>query len=289
MATTKDVEPVFYPAFCFQASPTYFTWVKMSVADVHQLQRPIQFEGQNLFFFKNHPIRYVSVLGMIVARSEVYRRTILTIDDSTGATINVIVLHAEVKEKEKQTTGFVQPVIAQDETKFYTAEPSAEGIPNNLPGQTTHITTTDCNIIDISNLMPGKLVQVKSTLSNFRSTMQLNLERVSEVRDTNAELQFIDARLQFFVGVLSEPWVLLDEDIRQLQIQALGEDDKALEHRRRVESRAKRKAEREAKDLRHILKRYAREEEKRAKEAAACREDGLRLMADIQRKRGLKK
>jgi hypothetical protein len=31
MATVSNESLVFYPAFCFKASPTHFTWVKMGV------------------------------------------------------------------------------------------------------------------------------------------------------------------------------------------------------------------------------------------------------------------
>jgi hypothetical protein len=41
----KEKELPFYPAFCFPASPTHFTWVKMSIADIHRLQSRRGFEG----------------------------------------------------------------------------------------------------------------------------------------------------------------------------------------------------------------------------------------------------
>lgn len=34
-----------YPAFCFQASPTYNKWVKLTAADVHGLRSHPGFEG----------------------------------------------------------------------------------------------------------------------------------------------------------------------------------------------------------------------------------------------------
>jgi hypothetical protein len=41
----KSEDLVFYPAFCFKASPTHFTWVKLAGVDVHQLKRRKEFEG----------------------------------------------------------------------------------------------------------------------------------------------------------------------------------------------------------------------------------------------------
>ena len=45
MEAEDDAESVFYPAFCFKASPTHFAWVKMAASDVHQLKRPDGFGG----------------------------------------------------------------------------------------------------------------------------------------------------------------------------------------------------------------------------------------------------
>lgn len=51
-----EEELPFYPAFCFPASPTHFTWVKMSITDMHRLQPRRGFEGtttylSTLFYF----------------------------------------------------------------------------------------------------------------------------------------------------------------------------------------------------------------------------------------------
>lgn len=54
----------FYPAFCFPASPTHFTWVKMSIADIHRLQSRRGFEGTtpiylNLLFLSSGLTKYI--------------------------------------------------------------------------------------------------------------------------------------------------------------------------------------------------------------------------------------
>ena len=48
MATAENEDLVFYPAFCFRASPTHFTWVKMASVDVHRLRKLKEFEGRHL-------------------------------------------------------------------------------------------------------------------------------------------------------------------------------------------------------------------------------------------------
>lgn len=37
-----------YPASCFDASPTYNTWVKITAADLHVLRQEKGFEGERL-------------------------------------------------------------------------------------------------------------------------------------------------------------------------------------------------------------------------------------------------
>jgi hypothetical protein len=39
----------FYPAYCFRASPTHFTWVKITAADIQRLKSRREFEGWLVF------------------------------------------------------------------------------------------------------------------------------------------------------------------------------------------------------------------------------------------------
>ncbi|KXG48010.1 Nucleic acid-binding, OB-fold [Penicillium griseofulvum] len=273
MATVTNENLVFYPAFCFKASPTHFTWVKMSAADVHRLRRSSSFVGQNIFFYNNHPIQFVSLVGVIVARTDFPWRTILTLDDSSGATIDIAVLK---KTTPKPGTSQETPTTDPEQTEwssFSLTAPTATSLT-----QTTHITSKDRDEIDISALQPGTLVRVKGTLSTFRSQMQLLLERFWLVRDTNAEMQFLDTRLRFLVEVLSVPWVLTDEEIEKLRDDAERCDERVLEDKRRAERAARKRIEREERHARAIARRYEKEENERERELREIREDGERVM-----------
>lgn len=98
------------------------------------------------------------------------------------------------------------------------------------------------------------------------------------MRDTNAEMQFLDARLRFLIEVLSVPWVLTDEEIETLRNDAERCDERALEDKRRVERAARKKIEREERHARAIARRYEKEENERERELRKIREDGERLM-----------
>lgn len=246
--------------------------------------------GQKIFFYKNHPIRFVSVVGVIIARNEITRRTILTLDDSSGATLDVVIQHADPKElasAEAETSAETVSKQPRHQTNKASLDTSGEtellGI---TPGQTVHVSTTDRSILDISKLLPRTTVRIKGTLSQFRSVMQVQLERFTLVPDTNAEMQFVDERLQFLVQVLSVPWYLDEKEIERLRLDAEEGGLRVVEERKKAERRVQRRAEREERDKRHILKRYEKEERLRAKEASVCRKDGIRVMQGLRRVSG---
>lgn len=108
--------------------------------------------------------------------------------------------------------------------------------------------------------------------------MQLHLERFWLVRDTNAEMQFLDTRLRLLIEVLSVPWVLTDEEIGTLRDDAERCDERALEDKRRAERIAKKKIEREERHAKAIARRYEKEEYERERELRKVREDGERVM-----------
>lgn len=209
----------------------------------------------------------------------------MTLDDSSGATLDVVILQADPKETAETDAGGQGPNSAKTQPDPATSLDTSEETPGTLPTQTLHLSATDRSTLDISRLVPGTTVKVKGTLSQFRSAMQLQLERFTLVPDTNAEMQFVDERLQFLVEVLSVLWVLTDEEVERLRVDAEEGGLKDVEQRRRAERRVKRRVEREERDQRHIQKRYEREERKRAKEASVCKEEGRKVMRELRWKR----
>ncbi|KAK1143473.1 hypothetical protein N8T08_006279 [Aspergillus melleus] len=294
MAPTEHEELVFYPAFCFKASPTHFAWVKMMATDVHRLKRRPEFGDQSILFYQNHPIRFVSVAGIIIARTEYPRLTILTLDDSSGATIDIVVYKAD------PTTTAAVAAAAQDTSVSVSASVSGPGSgsgpgtrqppppPNgSIQSQwtTTHVAATDrISAVNITSLVPGAVAQIKGTLSMFRSTVQLQLERVFVVRDTSAEMRFLDQCCRFLVEVLAVPWRLGEHEIMQLRVEADEEEEKIEEEQARMKKRQRKRLEREEKDQRRIQKLWEHEERNREKEAVICKDAGAKTMYEIRKR-----
>ncbi|RAK95072.1 OB-fold domain-containing protein [Aspergillus ibericus CBS 121593] len=264
MATADNNALPFYPAFCFQASPTHFTWVKIAAVDVLRLKRRAEYPDQQTYFYTNHPIRFISLVGIIIACHDLPTRTILTLDDSTGATLDIVV----IKGPEPSTSTTVTT------TTTTTSSPA------------THISPTTQTPIDITPLVPGTLTHVKGTISTFRNTNQLQLERYFLIRDTNAEMRFVEQRSRFLVEVLSVPWRLGGDEVERLRGEMEEEEERVEEEQERVRRRERRRVEREERDARRIQKGWEWEERVRAKEAGRCRENGVRVMREIEKRRG---
>lgn len=156
-------------------------------------------------------------------------------------------------------------------------------------GMHTHISPTTALPLDITPYTPGTLAHVKGTVTTFRGVNQLQLERVFPVRDTNAEMRFVDQRSRCLVEVLDVPWRLGREEVERLrgEVDVEGGDggvgvDEEEERGRR---RKRRREEREERDRRRIWKMWEREERGREREAEVCRVEGRRVMSVIEGRR----
>ncbi|EFQ99272.1 OB-fold nucleic acid binding domain-containing protein [Nannizzia gypsea CBS 118893] len=260
----------FYPAYCYKASPTHFTWVKLTAVNVHRLTRREGYEGQNIHFYKNHPIQFICLAGVIVSRDEQFRRTILTLDDSSGSNIEIVC------SKKQFDLPVSQPAQAEvNPTVMATSTAQISG----------YITSTTKEALEISSLVPGVVAKFKGTVVTFRGMRQLHLERFVLLPDMAREMKFWEERTRFLVDVLSVPWHLTEEQVEQLRIEGAGLEEKKIKRSRAREERARRDkktAEREEKDYERIVRRYQREEEVRRKYAELSR----KVSARFKRPRG---
>ncbi|EEH23081.2 hypothetical protein PABG_05292 [Paracoccidioides brasiliensis Pb03] len=306
----------YYPAFCHKVSPTFFAWVKMAAVDVHRLKSRPGFEGQNLYFYLNHPIQFICVAGIIVARDEQERRSILVVDDSSGACLEVVCS----KTVPVSTYGCSSRTSISPSIDMTTATTSSNvtGDCNSLhsiPIPPTHQTSTTHKPINITPLLPGARAKLKGTIACFRGMFQLHLERYEMLRDTNAEVRFWDERTRLRVQVLSVPWVVGQGEVERLRREAekgdagrgggkvrgrdrcgdgdMNRDGHVIARRKKMEMEKKwekRRMEREEKDKLRILKRYMEEDVVREKFAKRCREMSvLRVDSEVMRRVGKEK
>ncbi|KAH9812969.1 Telomere regulation protein Stn1 [Teratosphaeria destructans] len=221
-----------YPARYFQAAPTWMHWNKLTAADVFNLKREPGFEGQEVYFHLNHPIQYIYLSGVLVEFDVVPggKYALLTLDDGSGACIVAKIVNrpkAENDEADYPSNTLVDNVTVT----FGIGSPSL---------------TIDAKLVDV-----GDVIKVKGTISTFRKIRQIEVKRMSVVKDTNAEAHHWSDMAAWRRDVLSKPWVLstpqrygIDEKIRKAEKaeRERGQKKKAMgakfeEKRKRHEAR----------------------------------------------------
>ncbi|KAK4972514.1 hypothetical protein LTR28_012438 [Elasticomyces elasticus] len=232
-----------YPARYFTASPTWFTWNKLTAADIHALRTERGFEGQNVYFHLNHPIRFIRLVAPVVAIDDINPKyTILTLDDGSGATIEVKIVR-------------LAAAVAQGSTRRSNTEVDNTTIRSTLG---TFEVLIDGAPVDI-----GTVIKAKCTISTFRQVRQLELQRVSVVRDTNEEARAWAELAEFKERVLAKPWSLTEQEMKEIDESIRAErskereremkrkevDAKNKEKRRRHDEKAERRRRREEVDM----------------------------------------
>ncbi|KAG9595256.1 hypothetical protein KCV04_g14776, partial [Aureobasidium melanogenum] len=244
--STWQAAPV-HNAKYFFASPTYNKWVKLSAADVHALREVPGFEGQNVYFHLNHPIRFVYLVAPVVAIQEIpnTKYLILTLDDSSGSCIDVKIERKDPAKLDPDSTSNTTVANLDIDTPFH--------------GDTE--IKVDGQVVDIATVL-----KVKCTIGSFRNVKQLELKRCNVIKDTTEEVAAWEAMAQFKRDVLAKPWMLSAADRAtldaQLQQEAIREQEE--ERRERRSQRAHQKREEHRAEKRRI-----REEEKEQKRLAA--------------------
>lgn len=202
--------------------------------------------GQNIYFHLNHPIKFVYLVAPIVAIEDVHiNTTLLTLDDSSGECINVKIVR---KDASKITAGESNTAVKNVD------------VHSSIGAFEVRIDDTPIGVTTV--------VKAKCTVSKFRDARQLDLKRISVIRDTDEEVAAWRAQVQFKRDVLSKPWVLTSEERATFDMRKVDEEKAARyqakkDQIKRVAHR-ERKMEREEKrrlhDERTEQKRRAAEE-----------------------------
>ncbi|ROT36609.1 hypothetical protein SODALDRAFT_352553 [Sodiomyces alkalinus F11] len=216
-----------YPQYCFDLAPTSNTWCLLDAASIHDLDSHPGFEGQNVYFHGNLPIKWIRIVGVVVAIDDFPGRRVYTVDDSSGACIecNVVVKRCALTEivDDKSTTSADAAASARARARASLSEPRLE---YQQPG---------CENVDV-----GSVVDVKGSVALFRDEKTVKIEKVRVLRSTEEEVALWERRAAFRRDVLSKPWVLTEKQVRRCRREAEGMD----EWNRKREEREKKRAER---------------------------------------------
>lgn len=293
MPKTLSAPLTFYPAYCFALSPTHNTWARLTAADVHALKERAGFEGmspiflrcwhlqegalstqpnalrshfslgQNLYFHLNHPIKWIRLVGVIIAVDIYPTRWIMSLDDSSGATIEI-------------TCGRQKPVQS--------ALPAQHASTASFPNAPTEGHTATGVRIDLRGIDIGSVVKLKGGIGSFRGEKQILLERVSKICTTNEEAAAWAENTKFRRSVLDIPWVVGIKDEKRARSKAEGLD---REQRAKEERRKKRTFEtigtKKSTNGERRLSTAGREKQRDKEASLANAENGIQETAKIKR------
>ncbi|KAL8915113.1 MAG: hypothetical protein Q9171_000416 [Xanthocarpia ochracea] len=188
--------------------------------------------GQNIYFYSNHPIKWVRLVGVIVALDVYPNRVTMILDDSSGLTIEVF-----CRKDASTVTSTVD-----------TSVDSYGGIQlNQVPVKKDHghVCTTSEGKVNLNMFEVGSVVKIKGGISEFRGEKQVTLERISLVRTTSEEVTAWAENAAFYKNVMGKPWVVTERDQRRAKNQAAGLEQEREAKKERKQRRKGLKEKRE--------------------------------------------
>ncbi|KAL8812666.1 MAG: hypothetical protein Q9200_000854 [Gallowayella weberi] len=169
--------------------------------------------GQNIYFYANHPIQWIRLVGVVVAFDIYPNRIIITLDDSSGLPIEIFCR----KIANHATSGIDTSV---DNHGVITLNKIS------VPKDDEHVCITSEGKVDLQDFDVGSVVKIKGGISEFRGEKQVTLERISLVRTTDEEAALWADNATFHRDVLSRPWVVGHVEQRSAKMKAAGMDRK---------------------------------------------------------------
>ncbi|PHH68407.1 hypothetical protein CDD82_574 [Ophiocordyceps australis] len=202
MSENSRPQSEIYPRYCFHLSPTINTWCLLRACDLSHLEQHDGFQGENFFFYNNLPIKWVRLVGVVVAIDDFAGRRVYTVDDSSGACAQaVITMPSTVAGMKGDESKHVAPGLHQD--------------------------------IDV-----GAIVDVKGSLYMFRQEKHVRVEKMAQLRCTQQEVALWERRTKFRRQVLEKPWILQRRDIRRCRKEVENSARGTRRHERKVKGTA---------------------------------------------------
>ncbi|KAI0395489.1 hypothetical protein F5Y17DRAFT_456888 [Xylariaceae sp. FL0594] len=234
---TSDSSLTFYPQYCFHLSPTINKWCPLRGKDIADLEIRSRFTETDVYFILNHPIRWVRIVGVIVAIDDFYGVRVYTVDDGTGQCVECVLsvaktsginINGHSNGDSKDTSGHADPTKPTDNGQG--VGPEASKAPAPPPSD-----------IDV-----GMVVDVKGSIRLFRDEKQIKIQNFKRVLSTNAEVLFWDKIRAFRHDTLSHPWILSSREVRKcLKLQQM---DAPEMERRKTKKRKKTREPEEAQE-----------------------------------------
>ena len=225
--------PPIYPKRYFDKSPTWFAWNRITAADIYALRTERGFQGQNVYFHLNHPIRFVRLVGVVIGLESVAngKYTLLTLDDASGKCIEVKIVRRQTIAAEMEGAR-----IDGDDVLAFPSNTMVDNVDvffDNMGGL-PRVVIDSRVVVEV-----GMILRIKGTLDSFRNERQIELKLVRTIKDTNEESASWLDTAKWKRDVLSKPWVLTERDMREVDDLIREEDKRERDKQRKKREWAK--------------------------------------------------
>jgi endo-1,3(4)-beta-glucanase len=160
------------------------------------------------------PVKWVRVVGLVVAIDDYAGRRVYTIDDSSNACIEVL-----------------ETLSVPEKPAEFASEAANETKSKANVGPMTATKVSAYPDIDV-----GDVVEVKGLLTEFRDEKQINIEKMRPIKSTMEEVILWEKRTKFRKDILEEPWELSQRELRKAQKEAERDEARQVRKREQAES-----------------------------------------------------
>lgn len=266
---SDTLKPALYPRYCFHLSPTANAWCFFQTSELFELDEKDGFNGaefllekyssyilltillgEGLYFFRNLPIKWVRIVGVVVAIDEFNGFRAYTIDDSSGVCI---------------------------EAMISLSAPTGDLTSNAAPTGRLAQPATPYDHIDV-----GSVVDVKGALTTFREIRQMKVEKMTCLRGTAAEMKLWGKRAAFRRDVLEKPWVVQEKILRKCRKEAERSEAEAERKKTKVKASTAGKSGSLRKVTRHQRSQDREDNTARRSKSAAEKEAISRILASTK-------
>ncbi len=228
-----------------------------------------------LFHYKNHPVKWVRVTGVIVAVDEYPGKNVYTVDDSSGMLVECVCV-APAPVPKMETIGVPRHLdqiaaINRDattsvsETKKDAGSRKGDRESKGKSGEKTQPSVQE-PIVPWAQVDVGVVVKVKGRVGEFREQKQVEVVKVEVLRCTDEEVRCWNEVMDFRRDVLGKVWVVSKDQeekcrrIRERELKVMGKGKRV--EKDRVEKRKDERGEARRQRTEKKKEDYARREER---------------------------
>lgn len=171
-----------------------------------------------LYHFINHPIKWVKVIGVVVAVDQFKEKRVYTLDDSSGACVECtaaaapprLVETANVPKHLNQLAALEAQIVKAEGENGMKGKEKVEG--NDKKADEKKTPSVQDPIVPWEDIDIGTILKVKGRINNWWSQLQIEAVKVEILKGLDAEVKCWNEIREFRESVLEKPWMVTQKE-----------------------------------------------------------------------------